>query len=143
MIQIGGFIKKELDKIIHAYCSNRSYWERNCYRWRYSTIGEVSSPHVLNGEKSALIYADNVINADGINRVWVVITPPNYSSSSPDIPVVSLPFLDLSPAGDGIYAGTYDSFIKKGNYNISVYASDTKGLISLPVSSKVTQQKGI
>jgi DNA-binding beta-propeller fold protein YncE len=106
------------------------------------TIGEVSSPQVLNGEKVALIYADNVIDANGINRVWVVITPPNYSSSSPDIPVANLPILDLSPVGEGRYEGTYSGFTKKGDYNIAVYASDTKGLISLPVSTTVTQQKG-
>jgi len=71
-----------------------------------------------------------------------VITPPNYSSGSPEVPVVQLPILDLIPVGEGRYEGTYSSFTKKGDYNIAVYASDTKGLISLPVSTTVTQKKG-
>jgi len=105
-------------------------------------INDISSAQNLDGEKSALIYADNVIDADGIHRVWVVITPPNYSSGSPEVPVVQLPILDLIPVGEGRYEGTYSSFTKKGDYNIAVYASDTKGLISLPVSTTVTQKKG-
>ena len=106
-------------------------------------IGEISSALILSGDRTALIYANNVIDADGIHRVWAVITPPNYSSGSPETPVVDLPMLELRPVGKGRYEGTYSNFTKRGNYHIAVYASDTKGLISLPLSTTVTQQIGM
>jgi len=86
-------------------------------------IGSVSPAQTLDSATFALIYAQHVIDADGISRVWAVITPPDYSSSSPDSPVTDLPILDLSSVGDNRYEGTYSNFTTPGTYNIAIYAS--------------------
>jgi len=106
------------------------------------TIGSVSPAQTLDGETSALIYADNVIDTNGISRVWAVITPPGYSNSSPDKPVTDLPTFDLSPAGNNRYEGTYNNFIGGGTYNIAIFASDRDGMLSLPKAMTVTVANG-
>jgi len=106
------------------------------------TIGSVSPAQTLDGKTSALIYAQDVTDADGISRVWAVITPPGYSSGSPDNPVTDLPTFDLSPVGDDRYEGTYNNFISGGTYNIAIFAFDRGGAISLPRATKVTVAGG-
>ncbi|MCP4709643.1 MAG: hypothetical protein GY869_13535, partial [Planctomycetes bacterium] len=107
-------------------------------------IEEVSPARVLAGDTSALIYADNVIDADGISRVWAVITPPKYFSASPDDPVLDLPILELPHAGDNRYEGIYTGFDKQGDYNIAIFAADNSTLRtqSLPITTAVTQNLG-
>ena len=106
------------------------------------TIGSVSPARTVDGQTSALIYADNVIDADGISRVWAVITPPNYSPGSPDNPVTDLPILDLSLKGSNRYEGTYNNFTSAGTYTIAVYAADRGAVISLPKATAVTVSQG-
>jgi len=102
-------------------------------------IGSVSPAQTLDGEASALIYAADVIDADGISRVWAIITPPNYSPGSLDTPVTDLPMLDLSSAGNNRYEGTYTNFTETGTYNVAIYALDAHGIISLPMQTTVSQ----
>ena len=99
------------------------------------SIGSVSDPQTLTTGTSAGIWAKDVIDADGISRVWAVITPPGYTGS-PDDPVIDLPTLDLSP-NSGHYQGTYDSFSTPGTYNIAIFAEDTEGYRSLPAQTTV------
>jgi hypothetical protein len=101
-------------------------------------IGSVSPARTLDGETSALIYAKDVIDADGISRVWAVITPPDYSLNSPDNPVTDLPILDLTLQGTNCYEGTYNNFTRGGTYNVAIYASDRGAVISTPKATKVT-----
>jgi len=101
-------------------------------------IGSVSPDQTLNGETSALIFAEDVIDADGISRVWAVITPPNYSSDSPDNPITDLPIMDLSSVGNNRYEATYTNFTTPGTYNISIFATDRNGVLGLPQSTTVT-----
>ncbi|MEA3359121.1 MAG: hypothetical protein U9R17_06930, partial [Thermodesulfobacteriota bacterium] len=105
-------------------------------------IGSLSPARTLDGETSALIYAENVIDADGISRVWAVITPPDYSPNSPDNPVTDLPILDLTLKGDNRYEGTYNNFTSEGTYTIAIFASDRGGVISLPKATTVTVLNG-
>jgi sugar lactone lactonase YvrE len=105
-------------------------------------IGSVSPEQTLEGETSALIYAEDVIDANGISRVWSVITPPGYSPGSLDSPVTDLPVLDLGSVGDNCYEGTYDGFTEEGSYSIAIYASDGYGVISFPMPTEVTQTEG-
>jgi len=105
-------------------------------------IGSVSPTQMLGEETSALIYAANVIDADGISRVWAVITPPGYSPGSPDNPVTDLPILDLQSAGNNRYEGTYTSFTETGTYNLAIYAADAYGIISLPLQTTVDKGAG-
>jgi DNA-binding beta-propeller fold protein YncE len=101
-------------------------------------IGSVSPAQTIDGVTSALIYAQDVSDEDGISRVWAVITPPGHSSGSPDNPVTDLPTFDLSPAGDNRYEGTYNNFTTAGTYNIAIFASDRGLVISLPKATTVT-----
>jgi hypothetical protein len=105
-------------------------------------IGSISPARTLDGETSALIYAENVIDADGISRVWAVITPPDYSPNSPDNPVIDLPILDLTLKGDNRYEGTYSNFTSTGAYTIAIFASDNKGALSMPKATTVTVPQG-
>ncbi|SLM29368.1 exported hypothetical protein [Desulfamplus magnetovallimortis] len=104
-------------------------------------IGSVSSMQILNGEKSASIVAENIIDADGIVRVWAVITPPDFKTVDPDEPVLSLPSIDLQKDGE-VYKGTYGDFSVTGTYEIAVFAMDTCGIISFPQNTSVVQRQG-
>ncbi len=101
-------------------------------------IGAVSPEQSLESTTSALIYAEQVIDANGISRVWAVITPPGYSSGTPDTPVTDLPTIDLSSVGNNRYEAPYTNFTLSGTYNIAVFAMDRKGVLSLPVQTSVT-----
>jgi len=105
-------------------------------------IGSVSPARTLDVETSALIYAENVIDADGISRVWAVITPPDYSPGSSDTPVTDLPVLELNSKGNNRYEGTYRTFTTAGTYTIAIYASDRGSVISLPKATTVTVSQG-
>ncbi|MCP4709642.1 MAG: hypothetical protein GY869_13530, partial [Planctomycetes bacterium] len=107
-------------------------------------IGDISPAQTLDGETSALIYADNVIDADGISRAWAVITPPGYSGASPDEPILDLPILELPHVGDNRYEATYTDFDLQGTYNIAIFASDNNTLRtqSLPITTTVIQNAG-
>lgn len=107
------------------------------------SIESVSPDQTLpEGKTSAPIYAQNVVDADGIQEVFAVIKPPNYSSGSPDNPVTNLPTMNLPPAGESRYEGTYKDFTVVGAYNIAVFARDGKGVLSLPIQTTVTVTNG-
>jgi len=101
-------------------------------------IGGVSPAQTLETATSAVIYADQVIDADGISRVWAVITPPGYSSGDSGTPVTDLPMIDLNSVGNNRYEATYANFNSSGTYNIAIFAMDRKGVLSLPVQTSVT-----
>ena len=70
-------------------------------------IESVSQPQTLaGGETSAFIHAQNVVDTNGIQEVFAVITPPDYSSGSPDNPVTDLPTINLAAVGNNSYSGT-------------------------------------
>lgn len=99
-------------------------------------------PRDLDGEETARIYADNVIDADGIRRVWAVITPPDFLPGPPENPVMHLPDVELKPVDGNGYQGEYSGFTAKGRYHVAVYAEDRLGNISLPSSTTVLQSSG-
>ena len=104
-------------------------------------IGSVSPVQTLSGETSATIWAKDVTSTGTIDKVWAVITPPNYLSGS-NSPVTDLPTLDLTSLGNNQYEGTYADFTLSGTYNIAVFAMDTKGTLSLPIQTTVTVTGG-
>jgi hypothetical protein len=105
----------------------------------FPVIGSVSPPQTLTDTTSALIYADAVIDMNGIKKVWIAITPPkNVSCSSADIPITSLPTTELMPVGNNRYQATYDGFTTQGTYKIAVFATDTKDFTSVPETKHIT-----
>ncbi|MBF0609110.1 MAG: hypothetical protein HQL61_16345 [Magnetococcales bacterium] len=105
-------------------------------------IGSVSPDQTLNGQQSAKIRAENVVTSDKIQKVWALIKRPDSAPSNPDEPITSLPSIDLTDIGSNAYEGTYDYFDVSGAYEIAVYAMDSKGGLSLPKATTVTQTGG-
>jgi len=95
----------------------------------------------LNGETSLNLKV-RVTSENEIIRVWAVIAPPDYSSEGSSA-VTELPVAELYDTdGDGIYETNYTYLGIAGTYIFSVYASDAKDYISLPVQMTVIQLKG-
>ncbi|MFC1505414.1 C13 family peptidase, partial [Thermodesulfobacteriota bacterium] len=116
---------------------------------RYYTIGagimlagddpliDVISPQqtvALGG--TATIWVENVTTTGAIDRVWAVITPPNYNPASGD-PVIELPEVELADVGNNWYEGTFSGFTGFGTYQVAAYAMDTDGNISMPKETTV------
>ncbi|MDM8523901.1 SMP-30/gluconolactonase/LRE family protein [Desulfococcaceae bacterium HSG8] len=106
------------------------------------TIGSVSPGQTLEGETSAAIRVEDVTTTGTLDRVWGIITPPDYSPDQPSEPVTDLPVFPLGHVGGGRYEGTYDDFSLFGTYRIVLYAMDEDGNISLPVETTVSQSAG-
>ena len=101
-------------------------------------IGSVSPAQALAGETSATLWAKDVTSTGTIDKVWTVITPPNYSGGSSADPITDLPTINLTSVGNNGYEGSYANFTSAGIYNIAIFAMDTKGMLSLPVQTTVT-----
>ncbi|MFC1495496.1 6-bladed beta-propeller [Thermodesulfobacteriota bacterium] len=95
-------------------------------------IGSVTPETVIPDTNSALLYAEEVTDADDIARVWAVIRPPNYTQGSAYNPVYGLPSIDLMAAGDNRWEATYSNFDIPGTYYIAIYARDSIGNTSIP-----------
>jgi len=105
-------------------------------------IGSISDTTTLNGETQATIFADNVIDANGISKVWAIITPPYNDIADPSNPVIDLPEIELKKTSGNLYEGSYNGFSQKGTYNVAVFAMDTKSTLSIPKSTQVIQTAG-
>lgn len=105
-------------------------------------IGSVSGAVTLQGGTQATISASNVLDLDGISRVWAIIITPEHYVSDPETPVLGLPEVELHHTSGNTYEGTYDAFTQKGKYHISVLAADADGVVSLPKTTSVTQTLG-
>ncbi|MBI4558444.1 MAG: 6-bladed beta-propeller [Candidatus Hydrogenedentes bacterium] len=105
-------------------------------------IGSVTPEQTLSGELSTTLWADQVTTTGTIARVWAVITPPGFSArkAAKSVKAITdLPTVELNPAGDNRYEGTYDGFTQEGEFAIAVFARDTDGAVSLPLPTKVVQ----
>ncbi len=104
-----------------------------------SIVGVNATVTLDGGDVSADLYAESVTDADGINRAWAVITPPDFASPSPNQPVTALPHVNLGRASGDRYESTYDGFTRGGTYRVTVYAKDKRGYYSLPARTSVIQ----
>ncbi len=106
-------------------------------------IESISGGQILSGSSSAQIVAEGVRDNDGIAGVRAVILPPDYMGSLSDSTVLELPFVNLMPAGENRYNGSYEGFNIKGTYRIAVYAKDGKGNTTAPNLTTVSVGKPI
>jgi sugar lactone lactonase YvrE len=106
-------------------------------------IGSVSPAQNLSGKTSAVIAATGVTSTRAIDRVWAVITPPDYSTDSAASMVTDLPVLTLVRKKAGQYQATYNDFSTPGVYQVTVYAVDKDGNVSVPKGTTVTQAAGM
>ncbi len=106
------------------------------------SIGTVCPDATLaHDEVSATLYAENIVDADGIAYVWAVVTPPEHIAGSPDDPVADLPVVPFSQGEDGRYEAVYDGFEKAGKYKITIFAQDRLGAVGLPASTAVVVEE--
>lgn len=103
-------------------------------------IGSASPDTNLNGETTFVFYADNVIDSNAIEKVWAIVTPPDFSPADPDSPVLSVPTVEMNAISGNRYEGIYKNFEPTGTYNVAIYARDSEGNISLPKRLTVTQK---
>ncbi|RLC21164.1 MAG: hypothetical protein DRI57_03050 [Deltaproteobacteria bacterium] len=106
------------------------------------SVGDVSPDrYILADEISARIYAEDVADKDDISEVWAVITPPGYSSDSPEIPVTDLPVVEMRLRLTDMdrYEVVYGEFVEEGTYHIAIFAVDGNNVPSLPKQTTVTR----
>ncbi len=102
-------------------------------------IQDVCGSQSLHGSSTAALWARPVNSDNSIIRVWAVITPPDFDPA-PGLPILDLPSVELRDADhDGIYEGSYDQFAGRGTCKISIYATDTQDVFSLPALTEVIQ----
>ena len=96
-------------------------------------IADVSQDLELNGERSAILKAYNVIGATPVSRVFAVIDTPDEVEGGLDVPIVEYLEIDLVDFdGDGTYEGRYDNFDIQGSYTFSFFAENEQGVLSIP-----------
>jgi streptogramin lyase len=101
-------------------------------------IGSVSGAQTINDANAAPLYAEDVLDSDGIARVWAVLRPPDYAPGSASNPIDELPAVDFTPVGEGRFEAVFDGFDREGTYQVAIYALDNIGNTSVPVLTTVT-----
>ncbi len=99
------------------------------------TIGSVMTNIVLESTNSATFWAADVTDADGISKVWCIVSPPDLRGDSNDLVQVDMPY----QAGAERYEGTYTNFCLEGAYVLTYYAMDNAGAVSLPAQGRVVR----
>ena len=102
-------------------------------------VAAVGGDIALQGTQEATL-AVNVESSFGIERVWGVIVPPNYSPSGDD-PVVDLPEVVLNKdQATGSWTATVGGFSEGGApYTVLLQARDVWGQVSAPALLRVEQ----
>jgi hypothetical protein len=102
-------------------------------------IGSICPEQNLNdGGASTKLWVDNVTTTGSIDKVWAVITPPDFDPGD-DACASVLPMMELSYVGAGRYEATYRGFFALGTYQVAAYAMDSSGNVSLPRETMVHQ----
>ena len=103
-------------------------------------IGKVNDPVTLSdGSTTATLFAEQVTSTGNIARVFAVITPPTAPGVNPTLP---LPTVTLNAVG-GRYEASYGGFGPiSGVYQVTIFAEDDEGVVSLPAVTQVTQLVG-
>ncbi|MEO5347430.1 MAG: hypothetical protein H7834_13795, partial [Magnetococcus sp. YQC-9] len=94
-------------------------------------IGQVMPNQQISDTNEATIWAKNLTDDDGIQRVWAVIRPPNFQADNQLLPLQSLPEIELQRVGDR-YEGKYLNFTTTGTYQVAIYAQDKLGNSAIP-----------
>ena len=114
-------------------------------------IGDADALTLVDETGQATIEVREVTDADGIERVWATIIPPDYIFSAPDVPVTELPEIELQPvSGGGVeesdppttFRVDYNGFNLSGTYRVTVHARDVKGNSAVPVTMAFVTDAG-
>ena len=110
------------------------------------TIGGLSVKGTVSGEREIRIgepvniFVEDVIDLNGIDRVWMVVAPPDIGGGSVEEPETEFASAEFVAAGSNCFETVYNDFDMPGTYMISVFASDTEGMVSLPTMTSVIVQ---
>lgn len=108
------------------------------FDWESPSVEAVSPPQIISGTTNALIWADPVTDAEGIDRVYALINPPRVGVDTSGQPILDLPKIELVNTGGNRYEGTYTQFTAPGIYSVMVCAVDRLGNTSPPNVTTVT-----
>ena len=95
-------------------------------------IGSICPQQTVSAGSPANLWVDGVTTTGTIDRVWLVITPPGYQAGTVSDPITDLPVVDLSAAASYRYEGTFSDYTTSGTYQVTAYAMDYEGNISMP-----------
>ncbi|HBA84614.1 MAG TPA: hypothetical protein DCZ95_11010 [Verrucomicrobia bacterium] len=95
-------------------------------------IGSITPDAVLASDNELLLWADEIVDADGLSAVWCVITPPDYEGNETLISV-DLAWNETTSR----YEAEYSGFSSPGVYACSFFAMDALGEISSPRQCEV------
>lgn len=103
-------------------------------------VSSVCGNQLLQGGTTAYLWADDVVSAYNIDRVWCHVVPPSHDPD-PSVPVADIPEIDLQyNTRAGRYEGSYSGFSEQGSYKVIYYARDEWNSVSLPVQRFVIQR---
>ncbi|MEE4358944.1 MAG: carboxypeptidase regulatory-like domain-containing protein [Desulfococcaceae bacterium] len=130
----------EDETLVNNITIRRSYHPQTTIPYIHS----VSEPQIIHDTATGTIEAGVSYIQDGteIQRVWAIITPPDFDPADDSIPVIDndLKEIELRPAGGGKYSGTWAGFTKNGTYKITVCAMNRQGLYALFRNTTVTRE---
>jgi hypothetical protein len=101
-------------------------------------IDQLIVPENIVDTSTARLIATGVSDQDGIGRVYAVIRSPGFEPPAPNTPITELPQVDLQPVSSGRYEVNYDRFNEEGTYQLTVYATDALGNVSVPKLGQIT-----
>ena len=102
-------------------------------------LGTVTNAQILAGATTANFSVDGVTSTGTIDRVWAVITAPHGSIAA--MAEITMTLDRTDPEGNR-YLGSYNGYNNYGTYEVLVYAEDTNGVVSDPISSSGVQTVG-
>lgn len=105
-------------------------------------MGKVSPQQILNGERTATLWVENVTTIGTSATVWATINPPCHTNEK-------AAKIELEPVGENKYQVQYDKFLSEGIYRVTFHAEDEShpenriGRSSLPKRTLVHQQQSV
>jgi len=83
---------------------------------------------LLDRQSTATLWTANVTDPDGIAQVWAIVTPPHFDPAHDTATTVALAY----SAATARYEATVGPLAERGTYQVTYYARDRQGDISLP-----------
>ncbi len=105
------------------------------------SVGGITPSQTVGRGGTVVLFAQDVVDEDGIGTVTATITPPGAWDGASDIPVSDLPSVELLPVGNGRYEAVYKDFQMEGNYGVAIIAEDSKGTLSVPHVATITVEE--
>ncbi len=106
------------------------------------TILSVNDSKVVGGETSIKLSV-RVNSLEEILSAWAIVLPPNFQHTNSNDPISELIKIPLACNLTGHCTANYQEFEFIGDYQFTFYVQNVNRQLSLPVSTKITQTKGI